>query len=148
MEGYLKKILFLESSNFIVQLLRYSVVGGIAAVADISIFSVNTNILGMKAIPANTISFIAGLFLNYFLSRQWVFNQKTPNFRKDFLPFAVIGVIGLLLSNLILFVLIDKRLMYHLLYFLSESMVKTSAKIAATFIVLFWNFIARKKIVF
>lgn len=148
MEGYIRKIFFLESNSFIVQFFRYAIVGGISAVVDISLFTLLANAFGMNHLAANTLSFIAGLLINYLLSRKWVFNKLTLDFGRDFLLFAIIGVMGLLLSNLILYILIDRRAMYSLLYFLSDGFIKTSSKIAATFIVLFWNFIARKKIVF
>lgn len=148
MEGYIRKIFFLESNSFIVQFFRYAIVGGISAVVDISLFTLLVNAFGMNHLAANTLSFIAGLFINYLLSRKWVFNKLTLDFGRDFLLFAIIGVMGLLLSNLILYILIDRRVMYGLLYFLSDGFIKTFSKIAATFIVLFWNFIARKKFVF
>lgn len=148
MEHYIRKIFVQDSKNLIIQFLRYAIVGGISAVADISVFSLTANVFGINPLAANTISFTLGLLINYFLSRQWVFNRKSHEFKRDFLLFAAIGLIGLLISNLIIYILIDKKLMYSILYFLSDSMIKTSSKVIATFIVLFWNFFARKKIVF
>lgn len=148
MEGILKKFFLSASENSIIQFLRYSIVGGIAALIDIALFYIFANILLFNHLSANTTSFTAGLLVNYCLSRNWVFNSHSRRFLRDFLLFAVIGVVGLLLSNLILFLLIDAGLLSRILRFWSSNSIKLAAKLTAVFIVLFWNFIARKKLVF
>lgn len=152
MENYIRRIFVRENNNIYVQFFRYAIVGGFAALADISVFYLAANIIGINHIIANTMSFIFGLLLNYFMSRVWVFNKQTQSMIRDFILFAVIGVIGLLLSNMILYVLVDLRLLYNIfaiiLSFNGDNFTKISAKLVSVFIVLFWNFVARKKIVF
>ena len=148
MNSIIRKIFMHESNSLIVQFFRYGIVGGIASAVDISVFYIAVNLADINHLIANTLSFSFGLIVNYFLSREWVFNKKKHNARKDFLLFAVIGVLGLLLSNLILFILIDCNVLYKLLPVLDSNLTKLTAKLIAVFVVLFWNFIARKKIVF
>jgi putative flippase GtrA len=131
-----------------IQFFRYALVGGAASVADIAIYSYLTGSVMLHPILSNTVSFITGLLINYFMSRKWVFNQQTHNFRKDFSLFAVIGLIGLLLSNLILYILLDIGVLYNILFFLGDNFIKLAAKLVAVIIVLFWNFAARKRFVF
>ena len=51
------------------------------------------------AILANGCSFVAGLLANYFLSTFWVFrSSKVQSRLVEFLAFAAIGVVGLLLT--------------------------------------------------
>lgn len=130
------------------QFMRYAVVGGIASVADVSLFYLSTGVLKVNHLLANTLSFTAGLLVNYFLSREWVFKYTQHSFARDFTLFAVIGAMGLGLSNLILYMLIDQGALNGLLRFMGNDIVKLTAKLIAVFVVLFWNFIARKAIVF
>jgi len=130
------------------QFLRYAVVGGIASVADVSLYYVAAGIFDANHLLANTLSFSVGLLVNYFLSREWVFNYSRHRFGRDFVLFAVIGVIGLGISSLILFLLVDMGILSGLLYFAGDDFIKLAAKLIAVLTVLFWNFFARKKIVF
>ncbi|MCX7712007.1 MAG: GtrA family protein [Clostridia bacterium] len=138
----------LSKNDFLIQFLKYSVVGGIAAGVDISLFYTLTGMLSVNHLLSNIGSFTAGLLVNYFLSREWVFGQQQHHMSRDFTLFAIIGVLGLLLSNLILFVLIDCGLLQGLFPFAGSNVIKVAAKLTSVFIVLFWNFIARRKIVF
>lgn len=147
MEDYIKKTFSYTDSCLAGQFLRYAVVGGLASVVDVAVFTIGVNVLGINHLISNTISFISGLTVNYLLSRSWVFNKKTHN-KTDFFLFSLIGVIGLLLSEILLFFLIDSRILYYLLASSNDSLVKPAAKVAVMVLVLFWNFFARKKIVF
>lgn len=151
MEGYLKKFFIVRNDNALVQFLRYAIVGGAATVVDVAVYTLLSNRFHINPIQSNTVSFTFGLLVNYFMSRSWVFQRQNHNFAKDFLLFAIIGVLGLLLSNLILYLLINKNILSLILrtvYQGSDEFIKFTAKLIAVFIVLFWNFIARKKIVF
>jgi putative flippase GtrA len=117
-------------------------------VIDISIYSLLANGFSVNHLIANTISFIFGLLTNYLLSRTWVFGRQRHNFARDFVLFAVIGIIGLFFSNFILLFLIDFKILHMILTFLNNDQIVFLAKIIAVFLVLFWNFIARKKLVF
>ena len=144
-EGLFEKT---NTNNLLKQFIKYSLVGGAAAVLDISIFYFLSAGLGLNYIFSNTMSFTIGVLANYLLSRGWVFGQHTHRFGRDFTLFLIIGVIGLFISNFILYILIDWGILYMLLAFAGDSFVKFTAKLIAVFIVLFWNFAARRKIVF
>jgi len=148
MADYIKRMFFCTNSNTLVQFFRYTIVGGIAAFVDLSLYNTGVQILKANHIISNSFSFVSGLLVNYYLSREWVFNKKVHNIKKDFALFALVGVIGLLLSNIILFMLIDAGILYYLMPFSDDGRVKVTAKIAAVILVLFWNFTARKRIVF
>lgn len=84
------------------------------------------------------IAFILGLVTNYLISISWVFQHSGKmNVLQEFTFFAIIGVIGLGLNELIMYVGTD---MMHLHYMIS--------KLISTAIVFFWNFFARKFILF
>jgi putative flippase GtrA len=152
MEGYLKKIFVAQNDSSFVQFLRYALVGGAAAFVDISVYTMLSSPFHINPILSNTVSFTFGLFVNYFMSRNWVFQKQSHNLAKDFLLFAVIGIMGLFLSNFILYILINRNILSLILRAIfmsgSDDFIRFTAKLIAVFIVLFWNFIARKKIVF
>ncbi len=145
---YIRRLPVLSKENCIGQLLRYAIVGGIASLADITIFTVCTNIFQIHYLVSNIFSFLCGLLINYFLSREWVFNKKIHDFGRDFIIFSVIGVIGLILSSTLLYMMIRLRILYYLLPMHSDSLVKSTAKLSTIVIVFLWNFFARKKMVF
>ena len=89
----------------------------------------------MDVIIANTLSFIISVTYNYIASIVWVFDvNKDKNKKIQFILFIVFSVIGLIINNIILYILTDKLNTYYLL-----------SKIIATFIVMIFNFITRKK---
>lgn len=127
-----------KTNNTFLQLFRYTFVGGFAFLVDFSILFVLTEYFHIHYLLSAAISFIFGLVINYFLSVKWVFNNRVINNRLlEFLFFALIGLIGLGLNELFLWFFTDFLLIYYLL-----------SKIITTFIVYFWNFFARKIMLF
>lgn len=115
---------------------------------DIAVYSLAVQVLLINYLAANTFSFSVSMVANYFWSREWAFNKKEHNLRRDFLLYSLIGLTGLLLSNLLLYILIDLGIMEFFLPASSNALIITSAKIATIFIVFIWNFAARKKLIF
>jgi len=122
------------TSNIVLQLLRYVVVGGLAFVVDFGLLWVLTEYAGLHYLVSATISFIAGLVVNYLLSVVWVFgSSKLQSKWAEFAIYAVIGIIGLGLNNLFLWLLTDYvGLDYRL------------SKIITAALVMLWNFFARR----
>ncbi|KKR22165.1 MAG: hypothetical protein UT50_C0001G0077 [Candidatus Moranbacteria bacterium GW2011_GWA2_39_41] len=134
-----KKIFILKSDATHIQFFRYLFVGGASTIVDMGAFFIVVNTLHFHYLIAQTISFLFGLIINYILSIFWVFSH-TGNFKKEFALFAIIGIGGLLLSYLFLWLLIDISNLHTF-----KDML---AKAIAVLIVLFWNFGMRKKFVF
>ena len=85
-----------------------------------------------------SISFLAGLVVNYLLSTGWIFKtSKMDNKVGEFVIFSIIGVIGLGLNSLLLYVFTDWA---HIHYMIS--------KLLTAVLVMLWNFFARKIILF
>ena len=134
----LKTILKEKPDSLIGQLFRYAVVGGISFVVDYGSLWLLTEKAGLPYLWSAAIAFILGLICNYLLSTAWVFGEsRIKNAWGEFLAFAIIGVIGLGLNELIMYACTD-GLGFH--YMLS--------KIVSTGIVFFWNFLARRFLVF
>lgn len=93
-----------------------------------------TEWFGLNYLLSATISFILGLTTNYILSVSWVFDKrKVSNRWAEFLIFAFIGIIGLGLNSLFMYLCTDKWGVHYMI-----------SKVIATVIVFFWNFFARR----
>ncbi len=138
MKEWLDKLFKAPTESTFIQLFRYGFVGGLAFLVDYGTMVLLTEFAGMHYLLAATISFILGLITNYLLSITWVFNQHKLNNRwVEFLLFAFIGVVGLGLNDAIMFLCTERCGIHY-----------TLSKIIATAIVFFWNFLARKLILF
>ena len=87
---------------------------------------------------SNIVAFVVGLSVNYALSTRWVFgtrNVRSP--LSEFLVFGLVGVAGLGLSEAVMFVGVGVLGQPYQL-----------AKIAAVGVGFFWNFGARKALLF
>jgi putative flippase GtrA len=134
----LKRLLTGKADDTIKQLFRYGIVGGVAFIADFGTLFLFKEYAHVNYLVAAAMSFCIGLMVNYLLSIKWVFNQgKIENKFIEFTVFTIIGLIGLALNELMIWLLTEKLLMHYLL-----------SKIITAFFVYFWNFFARKIILF
>ena len=117
---------------------RYFVVGGIATIVDVALFLFFAQHLGLPYLRVAVATFVAATLVNYWLSIRYVF-VSGQRFRRRWevtLVFAV-SAAGLAFNSLILWVGVE-RLGLGLL----------ASKLAATGVVFFWNFLARRILVF
>lgn len=127
-----------KTNNTLHQLFRYTFVGGLAFLVDFGTLYFLTEFFHIHYLVSAGIAFIFGLTVNYFLSILWVFSSRTMENRLlEFFLFALIGLVGLGLTELFLWILTDIFLIYYLL-----------SKIITTIIVYFWNFFVRKLMLF
>lgn len=132
-------MLFLnKTSNVFIQLFRYLFVGGFAFIVDYGLLFVLTEWGGLHYLFSASLSFLAGLAVNYLISTSWVFRtSKISNRAAEFIVFSIIGVIGLGLNSLLLYLFTD---LLHIHYMIS--------KLITAALVMLWNFFARKIILF
>ena len=133
MKKILNKLLIEKTNDVKIQFLRYIFVGGIAAVVNIGSLYVFTEVAHLYYLLSNVLGFILGLVTNYILSKILVF-AKEEKFNKviEFTIYAIIGVVGLGLDTLFLWLFTSMGLYYIL------------SKIISTALVFIWNFGARK----
>jgi putative flippase GtrA len=119
-------------------LARYLLVGGLSACIDIGLFLLFAQVLGLPYLPVATATFVIATLANYFLSVRFVFKSGHRFGQKHeiLLVFAVSGV-GLALNALILWLCVEWG-HFPLLV----------GKLAATGTLFFWNFLARRFLVF
>ena len=118
---------------------KYLVAGGAGFVVDYSFLTLCYVLLGCHYLISAALGFIAGLVFVYISSNKWVFacRRLKDNVAMEFFVFAIIGIIGLLLTVLFMWVFVDVSGIYPLV-----------AKFMTTALVLVWNFGARKMILY
>ncbi len=117
-----------------IQFAKYFGVAGIGYLVDFGSMIAAKEILHLHYLISATIGFILGLIVVYILSGRYVFGEsKITSRKKEFLLFALIGVVGLGILNLLMWALTSGL---HVNYLLS--------KILATIVVYAWNFFARR----
>lgn len=123
-----------NTDKILIQFFRYLFVGGFAFLVDFTLLFFFSDFLGIYYLISAALSFIISLIVNYLLSTFWVFNKnQIKNKIVEFNVFALIGVIGLIFTELLLYFFTDIIGLYYLI-----------SKIFATAIVMFWNFFARR----
>lgn len=138
------------------QFLKYFIVGGFAAFVDIGSFTFLTVVLDWNHFLANAISFTVGLLLLYFGTYKWVFHKQRINIFGDFVPFTLVGLIGLPIQTLLLYGLIDCGIMESLFRVggvilgirLDLTLILPISKVFVAGIVFLGNFFVRKFLVF
>ena len=116
------------------QLAKFGVVGIVATLLDFGIMNLLDYGAHLDILFANTAGFVVSLIFNYAASMKFVFEHKDGmSRRREFIIFVVLSVIGLILNDGIVLTL-NKGL----------SVEANVAKIAATALVMIYNFVTRK----
>jgi putative flippase GtrA len=127
-----------QANHTTLQLFRFTLVGGLASLVDFATLYVLTDFAGLHYLGSVAIAFIVGVAVNYSLSINWVFNRRTMrNPLWEFLAFSLLGIMGLGLNELIVYLLTGLLGVYYL-----------TSKIAATGLTYFWSFFSRKYLLF
>jgi putative flippase GtrA len=130
--------------RFVIQLIQdpklyqYIVVGGISAIADISLFLLLRNHLEYHYLILATMSFFFATLLNYLLFNHFLFKQKQLRSTKARLALTyMVSGVGLIIHHSCLFLAFEWLMMPIII-----------SKIFAMGIAFSWNFLSRKHLVF
>lgn len=118
------------------QLVLYGIIGALSAGVDFAVFNILIAYVGLYYLTANCLSVLIGILTSFTLNRTINF-KVTDKIAIRFGLFFTIGMVGLALSNGILWIGIDA---YHF----SE----TLTKLVSIFVVAFIQFIFNKFITF
>lgn len=122
--------------KLMVQFTKYFGVALVGYIVDFGTLLIFKELLGLHYLIAASAGFIFGLIVVYILSNKFVFGESKLKSKKlEFIAFAVIGVVGLLLLNLLMWIFTD---IFEVVYIAS--------KIIATVFVYIWNFFARRSL--
>ena len=89
------------NKTFLRQFVLYGVIGASSALLDTLVFNFLFHMAGLNEYLANPISVQCGIFMSFFLNRKYNF-KKTDKVLRRFLLFYITGLLGLLLSQGIL----------------------------------------------
>ena len=134
----IKGLFVVPTENGLIKFFRYAFVGGIAFVVDYLFFAIFSLILGDGNISialSTTGGFIAGLITNFALSKKFVFteNARVGNSFFEFFSYGLIGVVGCVINILLMLLFVN---VFHI--------IKYIAKVLVSLIVLVYNYLARK----
>ena len=124
----------IKTNKLFNQILKFGVVGGIAFVIDYVTLIICKELFNINVLLSAAIAFTVSVIFNYILSIKWVFDvNKEKDSRKNFIIFIIFSIIGLGLTELIMWFGTDIIKINYLI-----------VKIIATGIVMIFNFITRK----
>jgi putative flippase GtrA len=133
------KGLFAEpTGNPVTQFFRYSFVGGLSFAVDAGFLWLSTR-AGLHYLTAAAFAFAVGIACNYLLSKLLVFRaeQARGGHTAEIIGYALIGLTGLALTEVLMY-LFTGLLSIHFMV----------SKAIGAVIVLLWNFLARKHLLY
>lgn len=119
------------------QFILYGLIGLVAMGIDFALTYSLTEYLGWYYLLSVVVAFIIASMVNFVLQKKFTFRCTEKNIVKQYLLFAVIGVFGMLINVVTVFVSVE----YFQLWYMY-------GKVIATFIAFFWNFGANKFLTF
>lgn len=123
--------------DLILKFIKFSIVGFTGVIVDFSATFIAKEKLKIQKYIANSIGFTLAATNNYILNRIWTFQSKDPEILLQYGKFFIISVIGLLLNNLIVYLLHGRT---KLNFYISKGF--------AILVVTLWNFLANYKFTF
>ncbi len=118
------------------QLVLYGVIGSFSSGLDFLIYTLLVQLVGLQYLVANCISVVAGISTSFYLNRNYNFKVKDHTKRR-FSIFLTVGLCGLVMSNLILYLCIDNL-----------GMDKLISKLLSIVLVVFFQFLVNKYLTF
>lgn len=117
-------------------LILYGIIGCCSSGLDFLLYSLFVSVLGWHYIVSNCISVIAGITTSFILNRNYNFKVK-DNTKRRYTIFLTVGLCGMIVSNIILFICIDKL-----------AINKIVSKLLSIVLVVFFQFLLNKYITF
>lgn len=115
------------------QLIKFAIVGVIAALVDVGVLVVLKELLLVDVLLSSAVSFCVSVTVNYLLSMTFVFKSKKQSKLYEFIIFVLLSIGGLGLNQLILWIGVKFTSLYYL-----------AVKFFAMVIVPVYNFVTRK----
>jgi putative flippase GtrA len=138
MKVFDKSMQIINQQGIYGEIFRYLIIGGTAFVFDYGTLLLLNKAFGVNYLIAATIAFSIGIAVNYLGSVFFVFKVRSfQNAHIERVVFILIGIFGLLINDGMLFLLTGVMLI-----------PVEFSKLITQIIVLFWNFSARKIILF
>ena len=116
------------------QVRNFGIVGCTVTLLDFIMLHAFVEKVNMWYLAAAALAFIISTVINYILSMKFVFKGREGRSRKEeFIVFAILNLIGLGLTTLLMWLLVDRAGLYYMF-----------AKVFTSATVMFWSFFSRK----
>ena len=123
-----------KQSPLLGQILRFGLVGGLCFLIDYLLLALLVEIAGFSTLAASAVSFSVSVAVNYILSVRYVFERRAEAGRlRELAVFLALSLAGLGLNQLLMYLGTAGLGVHYLL-----------VKLAATAVVMVYNFISRK----
>ena len=119
--------------NLILQLIKFGIVGVIAAVIDFGVLMFLNEIIHLDVLLSSALAFSASVIVNYILSMLFVFKGGKNSKTKEFIIFVALSIGGLLINQFIMWLGTEILTIYYI-----------RVKIFACIFVPIYNFVTRK----
>lgn len=140
---------FCDKNNSVrIKFFRFIIAGGLVILIDTLLYYFLAVFFKVHYLVANSIAFFVSMTTEYYISREWVFNNLRHRIVKDYLLFFLASLTCLIISNLILFIFIDRKVMLILLSSIRYENNILLSKMAAILITTLLDFWLKKNIVF
>lgn len=126
----------LANHTIVRQVLTFAAVGALATLVHYAILVVLVEFGHATPVIATTVGYCVGIVVSYTLNRRYTFDARHAPLATTFLKFLLLYGIGALLNGAIVAALVGAGLWYLL------------AQIVATGLVLIWNFLGARFLVF
>jgi putative flippase GtrA len=91
---------------FNIEFLKFGVVGVMGVAIDFFITWLCKEKWRFNKYVANALGFSFAVINNFLWNRYWTFSGNTQTFTEQFLKFAVVSIVGLMINSFLLFVLV------------------------------------------
>jgi putative flippase GtrA len=120
------------------QLLKSVAASLLAFTADIGLLALLTEAAGLHYLISGCFSFLVGTTVSYVLSVKWVFPVRRLSSKSvEYVLYIAVGAVGLGLNEALLWVFTEPLGIFYM-----------ASKVIAAALIFFWNFGARKLILF
>ena len=131
------EILLAKDDGTISLFKNYVFFAGIATVADFTTLYIFTEIFEFHYLISGLFGYIVGMSINFSLNKYYNFKNESERIRLQFSIFMGVALVGLLLNQIILYILVDITEMWYI-----------HAKFFSVSLVMLWSFWGHKKVTF
>lgn len=118
------------------ELLRFAIVGVVSGVVDYGLLYICTEWLRIHYLYSAAFSFTVAVIFNYWLCVVFVFKGAGKQTKRQATVFIVSSIVGLGINQGGMWLLVEKFGIHYML-----------AKVGATTVVMFWNYVMKRKAV-
>ena len=118
-DSFISRLLNLVFSKvFIIQGIRFAIVGGIGTLVNLSLLYILTDVYGILYLISETVGFTVSVIHNYFWNKSFTFEEDIKEKVVDKgMKFTIICILALIVNLTVLFILVE---FFGIFYLLAE----------------------------